>query len=94
MIIITISEIEKALGGMQFGKAAEVCDIPSKLLKAGDNTILRELAAFKITGIPSKSLPTREKVFQQYFPFPVIISVKFRIYTNFLRKTSVLKIKP
>ena len=45
MIIITISEIEKELGGMKFGKAAEVCGIPSKLLKAGVNTILRELAA-------------------------------------------------
>ena len=47
MIIITISEIEKALGGMKFGKAAEVCGIPFKLLKAGVNTILRELAAVK-----------------------------------------------
>ena len=45
MIIITTSEIEKELGGMKFGKAAEVCGIPFKLLKAGVNTILRELAA-------------------------------------------------
>ena len=45
MIIITISEIEKALGDMKSGKAAEVCGIPSELLKAGDNTIQRKLAA-------------------------------------------------
>ena len=75
MIIITISEIEKALGGMKFGKAAEVCGIPSKLLKAGVNTILRELAAVKKkTGIPSRSLPTGERVLSSQASRVVIVN--------------------
>ena len=42
---LTVSEIEKALGGMKSGKAAGVCGIPVELLKAGDGAVLRGLAA-------------------------------------------------
>ena len=38
-----VSEIEKALGGMESGKAAG--GIPVELLKAGDGAVLRGLAA-------------------------------------------------
>ena len=40
-----LNEVRAAVSKLKSGRAAEVCNVPAELLKAGGDTVLRELVA-------------------------------------------------